>query len=167
MSLPLSLRDFREQDIPDLLALMRELAEFEGYLDEFAVTAEALKTRGLGEAPEFGVKVAIGDAGQMLGMAVYYSVPWTFDLRPSLVLKELYVRASARSLGVGRSLMVAVAQEALARGAGRLLWTVMTGNTAAEAFYRRLSGVADRKWQPWGMDPRALARLAATDAASA
>ncbi|MET3664759.1 GNAT family N-acetyltransferase [Caulobacter sp. 1776] len=132
-----------------LVALMRELAVFEDYADAFAVTEASVIEAGFGPEPRFGALVAEADNGALVGMAVHYIIPWTYDLRPTLVLKELFVSPQARGQGVGAALMAALVAEGRRIGAGRINWTVMVGNARAEDFYRGLGGAPDAKWRPW------------------
>lgn len=138
-------------DATALLGLMRALARFEGYLDQFRVTETALLERGLDRGPrqEFTALVADDGSGALLGYAVVCSLPFTYDLLPNLLLKELYVDETSRGLGVGRALMMAVMAEGRARGCARLKWDVLQGNTRAQAFYRSLGGAPDVPWQGW------------------
>lgn len=138
-------------DAAALLVLMRALARFEGYLEQFRVTETDLLERGLGRQSrqEFTALVADDGSGGLLGYAVVCSLPFTYDLSPNLLLKELYVQDSRRGLGVGRALMAAVMHEGRARGCARLKWDVLQGNTRAQAFYRSLGGAPDVRWEGW------------------
>lgn len=156
----LKIRAAAPEDVPQLLELMRALAAFEGYLDEFAVDADALRQRAFGPAAQCQVFVAESD--DLLGYAVVLSIPFTYDLRPTVRLKELYVVENGRHQGIGERLMQRVASWARDQGAGRLLWDVLAGNDAAERFYRRLGGRRVRKWIAYEMDLPALGRLART-----
>ncbi len=155
-----AVRDFCAADIPALLSLMRALAVFEGYADQFAVTADDLALHGLGPDPLFGAKIALAAAGNPVGMAVHHTIRWTYDRRPTLVLKELYVAEGWRGAGVGRALMRAVAAHAHSIGAPRLHWLVLPDNQAAIRFYRSLGGAPEARWQSWALDQPALAALA-------
>lgn len=130
---------------------MRGLAVFEGYDEEFRVTVDDLILHGLGPSPRFGAFVADDGRGLLLGVAVHYVIPWTYDLRPTLVLKELFVEADGRRQGVGKALMEAVFSEAERIGAPRVQWQVLADNESAKAFYRGLGAAMDAKWHPWGI----------------
>jgi ketosteroid isomerase-like protein len=85
-------------DAAGLLLLMKQLAVFEGYANNFRVTEKDLLERGLAHnsAGQFTAVVAQSDLGELWGYAVVYSIPFTFDLAPTLVLKELLVTETAR-----------------------------------------------------------------------
>ena len=57
--------------------------------------------------PEFFAWVAELD-GALVGYAVIYVIPFTFDLRPTVVLKELFIEEAARGREFGHGLMSAV-----------------------------------------------------------
>lgn len=138
-------------DAEALLALMRELARFEGYDEQFKVTAADLLARGLEpkDTPEFVAFVAERPDEAPLGYAVVVETPFTFDLRPTVTLKELYVREAARGAGAGCALFEQVLMHGRARGAGRLKWDVLPLNERARAFYRHAGGAPDADWERW------------------
>lgn len=153
------IRQASTADVPQLLALMRELAAFEDYLADFAVDEDALHRRALG--PDAQCRVFVAErAGELLGYAVGLSIPFTYDLRPTVRLKELYVAPQWRSQDLGRRLLATLAQWALAQGAGRLHWDVLAGNDRAQAFYQRLGGQPVGKWIAYEMGVAALQALA-------
>jgi GNAT superfamily N-acetyltransferase len=140
---------------------MRDLARFEGYFESFAVTIAELRRRAFGPNPECGIEVAEDVAsGSILGYSVILTTPFTYDLKPMLTLKELYVAPEARGRGVGKALMRAVGVRATVVSAGRLRWDVLPGNDRAEAFYQVLGGRRVDEWIAYVMDAPALRELA-------
>jgi GNAT superfamily N-acetyltransferase len=154
------IRDFREADAAQLLELMRELASFEGYIDDFRVTEAELVRRAFGPSPEFFALVAEAAPCRLAGMAVGYVTAFTYTLQPAVTLKEFFVRPESRSQRLGRRLFAAFVERALALGAGSLRWTVLADNERAKAFYREFGATHDAKWEPWTMDAAAMRRLA-------
>jgi GNAT superfamily N-acetyltransferase len=149
-----------EADIPNLLPLMRELAVFEKYDGAFAVTEEVLRQQGFrGSRPDFYCLVA-EEAGQLIGMLVYYFVPFTYRAKPNLIIKELYVAERHRSQGIGGLLMNAVAAEAAKANCGRIKWWVAKWNTRSIQFYQRLGGKIDEEWHEFQMSEEAFRKLA-------
>jgi ribosomal protein S18 acetylase RimI-like enzyme len=152
-----------EADIPMLLSLMRGLAEFEQYADTFAVTEEVLRERGFRTAPpDFYALVADGQNG-LLGMVVFYIVPFTAEAVPALYIKELFVTPEARGRRIGEALMRGAAREAVARGCGRVRWQVADWNREGKRFYERLGAHADPVWVNYALTPEAVAALANDD----
>jgi ribosomal protein S18 acetylase RimI-like enzyme len=140
-------------DAPQLLSLMRGLAQFEGYDDRFAVTVDALLERGFSpqRPPEFLSWVAEID-GKLLGYAVIYVIPFTFDLRPTLVLKELFIDSTARGRNLGHGLMQAVIEHGRSVNARLIRWQVLPDNQPAKGFYRQHGARADADWENWFLD---------------
>jgi|TARA_R110001583_G_scaffold50270_6_gene156844 diamine N-acetyltransferase len=127
---------------------MRELAVYERYIDQFRVTESDIIENGLSASPRFGIFVAEMD-GDIIGIAVHYEIPWTYDLKPVLVLKELFVSKHARTLGAGRALLTKIEKHALEIDASRIVWTVLKDNVAAKQFYEKAGGQKDAAWELW------------------
>lgn len=140
-------------DASGLLSLMRGLARFEGYDDRFAVTEDALLERGFSpqRPPEFIAWVAELD-GSLVGYAVIYTIPFTFDLRPTLVLKELFIDSAARGRDFGQGLMQAVIEHGRSVNARLIRWQVLPDNEPAKGFYRRHGASVDADWENWFLD---------------
>lgn len=140
-------------DAPQLLLLMRKLAQFEGYDDRFAVTVADLVERGFSSQrpPEFTAWIAELD-GVPVGYAVIYVIPFTFDLRPTVVLKELFIDEAARGRRFGHGLMSAVIEHARSLDARLIRWQVLPDNAAAKSFYRQHRAEADGAWENWFID---------------
>jgi ribosomal protein S18 acetylase RimI-like enzyme len=138
------------EDAAGLLSLMKALARFERYFDAFAVTEEEVLRRGFSkeETPEFFALLAETNS-TVVGYVVYYLVPFTFDLKPTMILKELYVVENFRNRGVATRLLdrlEAVAEEA---GCGRIRWSVLPENQGAKWLYRRWGATQDDVWEHW------------------
>lgn len=156
-------RRAEENDIPALLTLMRRLAQFEGYDAAFAVTESTLRLQGFTrQPPDFHALVvdSPGDASALLGMLVYYLIPFTFRTRPTLFIKELYVEESGRGLGIGEALMRAAAVAAVSHDCATIKWQVAEWNGAAQRFYERLGAVANREWVEFALSESVMRRLA-------
>ena len=142
------IRPFGLQDVPALHQMMQALAIFEGYIDDFRVTPEDLVTLGLGPKPLFHALVA-ERRGTLSGYAVFYFVPFTYTLKPTAVLKELYVTPAGRSLRVGTALFHSFRSAAAEAGAGKAEWLVLPDNSSAKRFYTRHGGNKDDSWERW------------------
>src|SRR5256885_7453194 len=159
---PIRIRRAVAADVPALLELMQRLAEFELYAADFAVTTETLMALGFErEPPDFYALVAEAPhaPGELLGMLVYYLIPFTFRARATLYIKELYVGETVRGRGIGEALMRAAARKAVAHDCTSIKWQVADWNTRARAFYERLGAAPDHVWGDYGLNESALPKL--------
>ena len=153
MNATLVVRAAQVRDVPQLLQLMRGLADFEGYLDRFAVTEAELIARGFGsDTPQFHAFVCADAADTLHGYALTYFIPFTFDLRPTMVLKEFFVSSEQRSAGLGRKLFTSVLDFGRERNARLLRWQVLPSNQGAQRFYRSFGGSVDADWNNWVLE---------------
>jgi len=155
---PVNIRAALPKDIPELLRHMRSLAEFERYINEFAVDEESLLSRAFGKHPECSIFVSESRDG-IIGYAVIIAIPFTYDLKTTMIIKEFFVVTEHRGGGVGSNLFRHIAAWALAKGAGRLKWDVMAGNINAEKFYQKHGAGPDNKWIPYVINEDALKSL--------
>ena len=159
----LEIRKAVEADIPSLLPLMRELAEFEKYAKDFAITEEVLREQGFRRSPpDFNCLIA-EEGSSLVGFLVYYFVPFTYRAKPNLIVKELYIADRHRSRGIGKQLMKAVAKEAQRSGCGLIKWWVARWNERGMEFYKRLGATTDNEWQEFQLSEKAFRDLAASE----
>jgi GNAT superfamily N-acetyltransferase len=158
----MEIRKAIEDDVPNLLPLMRQLAEFEKYANDFAVTDELLREQGFHRSPpDFHCLIA-EEAGELVGFLVYYFVPFTYRAKPNLIIKELYIEESHRNRGVGKRLMKTVARQAEEVGCGMIKWWVAKWNQRGIKFYQRLGARIDHDWHEFQMSEKAFRDLAAS-----
>jgi len=156
----ITVRKAVEGDIPSLLPLMRALAEFEKYVDSFAVSEAVLLEQGFQRSPpDFHCLVAEQEA-KVVGFLVYYFVPFTYRAKPNIIVKELFVTEESRGRGVGTLLMKAVAREAEQTGCGVIKWYVAKWNHRGVEFYERLGGKIDPDWHEFQMSEKTFRVLA-------
>jgi GNAT superfamily N-acetyltransferase len=152
------LRYATHEDVPVLLTLIRELAEFEHLLDQVAADESTLAHELFGKRRV--AEVIIGElAGEPVAFAVFFHNFSTFVGRAGLYLEDLYVRPHARGRGIGRALITFVAKIAVERNCGRFEWSVLDWNTRAIEFYRSLGAVAMSDWTVQRVTGEALKRL--------
>lgn len=154
-----SLRPASATDVPVILALIGELAEYERLSHEVVADEAGLRATLFGERPAAEVVLA-EDAGQVLGFALFFHSYSTFLARPGLYLEDLFVRPVARGRGVGQRLLAHLARLACERGCGRLEWSVLDWNEPAIGFYRRMGAVPMDEWTTFRVTGPALERLA-------
>lgn len=131
-------------DLPQVLGLIRELAEFERAPLEVTNTLAEMQRDGFGENPIFKFFVAEGPEG-IIGIALYYTAYSTWKGK-TIYLEDLVVTEKLRRSGIGRKLFNAVAEEAKAVGAKRFRWQVLDWNEPAIAFYNKIGADLDSEW---------------------
>jgi len=132
--------------MPQVLALIIELAVFEKEPDAVTISVEDLESHGFGNDPSFTCFVAEVE-GEIVGMALVYFRFSTW-VGPTIHLEDLVVRESMRGKGVGDALYEQVMQYAKDEDVNRVNWMVLGWNKGAIRFYERTgSKVMDEWWQ--------------------
>lgn len=146
------------EDVPVLLGLIRELAEFEHLLDQVRADEKTLAHELFG--PRRVAEAILAELrGEAVAFAVYFHNFSTFVGRSGIYLEDLYVKPHARRKGIGRALIQFVAKIAVERSAGRFEWAVLDWNTRAIDFYRSLGAVAMSDWTVQRVTGAGLQRL--------
>jgi GNAT superfamily N-acetyltransferase len=154
-----ALRFARREDVPQVLAFIRELAQYEQLAHEVVANEATLEGSLFGERPAAEVVLAEVD-GEPAGFALFFHNFSTFLGRRGLYLEDLYVAPRFRGLGLGRRLMACLAAIAVERGCGRFEWWVLDWNTPAIEFYRALGASGMDEWTVQRMSGDALHALA-------
>lgn len=146
-------------DIPDLIALIRGLAEYENLTHLLEVDEASLATALFGPGASTEALVVRID-GEAAAFALYFHNYSTFLGRRGLYLEDLYVRPEYRRRGIGRALLVRLAAIARDRNCGRFEWSVLDWNKPAIEFYESLGAVVMPDWRIVRVTGAALAALA-------
>lgn len=147
-------------DVPLILTMIRELAEFERSLHEVQATEELLRTHLFADHPAVFCHIAERE-GEALGFALWFVNFSTWMGKHGIYLDDLYVRPDARGAGVGTALLRELAAICVARGYDRLDWWVLDWNEKAIGFYRSIGAVAMDEWTVQRLSGAALGRMAA------
>ena len=159
---PYEIRPATEADVPLILTLIRELAEFERLAHEVVGTEALLREHLFGARPTAEVLLAFAHGGdEAAGMALFFQNFSTFLTRPGIYLEDLYVRPPHRGRGLGKTLLQRLAQLALERGCGRFEWAVLDWNESAIGFYKKLGARLLEDWRICRVAGEALATLGA------
>ena len=147
-------------DVPTILQLIRELAEFERLLDQVTATEQQLHDGLFGPKPSAEVILGrLQPGGEVAGFALFFHNFSTFLARPGIYLEDLYVRQKFRGQGYGADLLRHLARLALERNCGRLEWSVLDWNQRAIDFYKSLGAVPMDEWTMYRVTGAALERL--------
>ena len=140
----ITIRKGTKEDLPQVRALIVELADYERAVHEVTNTLADMQRDGFGDHPIFEFFVAESGEG-IVGIALYYTAYSTWKGK-MLFLEDLVVTESLRGTGIGKKLFDAVAREAKRTGAKRFKWQVLNWNEAAIGFYKKIGANLDEEW---------------------
>ncbi|TDC78462.1 GNAT family N-acetyltransferase [Actinomadura sp. 7K507] len=146
-------------DVPDILRLIRELAEYERALHEVKATEEHLRQNLFGDDPKVFAHVAEHE-GRVVGFALWFLTFSTWNGTHGIYLEDLYVEPDTRGHGYGKALLTELARIADARGYGRVEWAVLNWNQPAIEFYEALGARPQDEWTVYRLTGDTLAKAA-------
>ncbi len=153
------IRPATRADVPTILALIKELADYERLSREVVATEEDLLKWLFGDRPV--AEIVMGEyQGIPVSFALFFYNFSTFLGRPGIYLEDLYVKPAYRHKGFGRRLMAHVARWAKTQNCGRFEWAVLNWNTPAIELYEKLGAVPLKEWSVYRLSGEALDRLA-------
>ncbi|MFM7148015.1 MAG: N-acetyltransferase family protein [Actinomycetales bacterium] len=178
-----SIRPVEQSDVPEIVAMVRELADYEQALHEAQATPEQFQAALFAEHPAVFGLVAVSDDSAdsadhggstgsigsldsigivgIVGFALYFLNFSTWLGKHGIYLEDLYVRPQYRGSGIGQALLASLAQLCVERDYGRLEWWVLDWNEPALGFYRRLGAQPMDEWTVHRVTGTELTTLAA------
>ena len=159
MPSPVTIAPAKPGDVPTILSLIRELAEYEKLLDRVSATEASLRRDLFGQRPYAEVLMGRLD-GRAVGYALFFHSYSTFLARPGIYLEDVYVQPASRGRGVGKALLRGIARIARDRGCGRIEWSVLNWNKPSIDFYLSLGAQPLGEWTMYRMNQEALEKLA-------
>jgi GNAT superfamily N-acetyltransferase len=166
----LQIRPATPADIPEILAFIHELAEYEHEPESAQATPADLLRDGFGPTPRFHCLIAEVSSTDNLqpatgnlvpaGFALYFHNYSTWRGNAGIFLEDLFVRPIFRGRGIGKALIASVAAIAVAEGCSRFEWAVLDWNTPAIDFYRSLGAIPLSEWTTMRLSGEPLAALA-------
>ncbi|MCW8085409.1 GNAT family N-acetyltransferase [Sabulicella glaciei] len=146
-------------DVPEILRLVRALAEYERIPHEFTAIVADYERAFFGPAPEAEAMLCELE-GRVVAVCVVARTFSTFAGKPGLWIEDIFVEPEHRRKGIARAAFAAVAQRAVAEGCAHLEWNVLDWNAPAIAAYEAMGAVPRNEWTDMRVSGPALARLA-------
>ncbi|XP_039765437.1 thialysine N-epsilon-acetyltransferase-like [Pararge aegeria] len=160
-----TIRRAKKDDMVAVADMVQELADFEKMPDGPKISAKDMQRDGFeADPPAFKCLVAEVTKEEetfIAGYALYLPIYSTWEGR-SMLLEDLYVKASERRLGIGNRLFDAVAKEAYSEGCCRVDFHVLEWNNA-RSFYESKGAVnltGSEQWCLYRLTGEALLKSA-------
>src|SRR5260370_22994941 len=129
MGQPLRIRAGTVRDVKTIYTMLRGLARYERLLRNFQSSAARVRRDGFGPRRSFYSLICLRGRTPV-GIAVYFFTYSTFAARPTLYVEDVFVWPRHRGQRAGTALLATLTRTALRKGCGRLVWAVLTSNTA-------------------------------------
>ena len=105
--------------------------------DQFELTSQRLNSG-------FNITGLLAELdGKVVGLTHFIFRPSTWEVEDFCYLEDLYTDPTVRGKGVGRALIKAVEEIAIAKGSKRLYWTTAPDNETARKLYDKVA-ITDR-----------------------
>jgi len=147
-----------ERDVPLILKLIKALAEYERLEHEVKASEASLRESLFGDHRAAEAVLAYAEDAPA-GFALWFYTYSTFLARRGLYLEDLFVLPEWRGRGVGRALLAHLARIAVARGYGRMEWSVLDWNEPAIRFYRSIGARPMDEWTVYRLTGESLLNL--------
>ena len=131
-------------DLPDVLGLIRELADFEKSLHEVTLSLEDLQQDGFGKHPYYWFLVAQHQS-EIIGMSFYFIRYSTWKGR-FLFLEDFVVKEAYRNKGIGAMLFEETIRQAQILNVKGMIWQVLDWNQDAIRFYKKYKADISSEW---------------------
>jgi GNAT superfamily N-acetyltransferase len=154
------IRVAKPEDTTAIFQLIQALAEYEKLTHLVTGSAEQLGVDLFNPNPGIGAIVAAVDH-QIIGFALYFYNYSTFLTKRGMYLEDLFVLPEFRGAGIGKALLVELAQIAIQQGCGRFEWSVLDWNAPSIAFYERMGADVLPDWRICRVTGEALVQMAA------
>lgn len=151
------IRPARAEDVDRIVELVYELAEYERLVEECHLTGDLLRAALFGDSPALFGHVAVA-GGEVVGYTLHFLNYSTWEGVHGIYLEDLYVRPDQRGSGLGKALLLNLAEIAVRSGYARVEWSVLNWNAPSIAFYEAMGAVAMDGWTVYRLTGPALAR---------
>jgi GNAT superfamily N-acetyltransferase len=131
-----------EADVPELLAMTLELAEFEHLADQVVMSEDDLVQALFGPDAIVSDTVVDDGGGSLAGHALWYRTFSTFLGKTGIWLEDIYVRPEHRRQGHAAGLLTYLREQT----EGRVEWDVLEWNAPAIDFYQRMGARPMADW---------------------
>lgn len=133
-----------KEDLPRVLELIKELAQYEKALDQVTNSVEQMVRDGFEQNPVYGFFVAEKEK-VIVGLSLYYFRYSTWKGK-RLYLEDIIVTEKERGAGWGRMLFERTMQFSIEENCTGMMWQVLNWNEPAINFYKKYQSKIDGEW---------------------
>ncbi len=138
----IQIRKSTPDEVPAIVRLMRDFAEYENLLDYCEITEERLHDVMFGENGFVEGLVAFHN-DEPIAYAMFYPYFASFRGQCGFYLEDIFIAEDFRRNGLGEAMVRIIARLAKQRGFERIDFQVLEWNTPAVRFYEKLGAIRD------------------------
>ena len=147
-----------KEDVPQILQLIKDLAEYEKAPTDAVATIEQIEDSLFSPNPHAFCHVAEVN-GAIVGISIWFLNYSTWLGKPGIYLEDLYIDPAYRGKGFGLALLKELARICIERDYERLQWWVLDWNEPSIEFYKSIGAVAMDEWTVYRVSGDALRKL--------
>ncbi len=133
-----------KKDLPSVLKLIKELANYENALEEVTITLNDLERDGFGSRPWFWFLVA-ENKKEIIGLSFYW-IRYSTWKGKFLYLEDFIIKEEYRRSGVGSKLFEETIKISKHLGLNGMIWQVLDWNKTAINFYKKYNANISSSW---------------------
>ena len=138
------IRTGEKKDLPSVLRLIKELAEYENSLDEVSITLQDLENDGFSMNPSYYFLVA--ECNNIIIGLSFYSIRYSTWKGKFLFLEDFVINSEYRNQGIGSRLFESTVQICKDQNMNGMFWQVLDWNENAIKFYKKFDALISSKW---------------------
>jgi diamine N-acetyltransferase len=154
-----TIRTAQKGDEALIVALLRELADYEKLLDRFHITPDAVTRDYFCDTPLLFCDIAF-EGDKPAGLATWHWTYGSFATKRKIYLADLFVRPEFRGKQYGKALIGNLAKRVIVHGGAGIDWEVLDWNKPSIDFYDSLGATSIKNWVAYNLSGDALERLA-------
>ena len=133
-----------KKDLPSVLKLIKELADYENARNQVTITLDDLERDGFGAYPCFWFLVAeIND--EIVGLSFYW-IRYSTWKGKFLFLEDFVIKEEHRRLGIGSKLFEETIKICKKLQLNGMIWQVLDWNNPAIDFYKKYDAEISKDW---------------------
>ena len=139
-----TIRKGEKKDLPDVLTLIKELADYENAIEEVSITLNDLEKDGFGEHPWYWFLVAENN-NEIIGLSFYW-IRYSTWKGKFLFLEDFVIKEEYRREGIGAQLFEETIRTCQRLNLNGMIWQVLEWNSPAIDFYEKYNAEISSTW---------------------